>query len=55
MNVQLGVVSLQEIALALWKFGYIDDPDLWLGSSYVHLDILTQVAVIKSQDVGKIV
>ena len=28
----LGPKSLQEIALALNKFGYIDDPDKWIGS-----------------------
>jgi hypothetical protein len=27
----LGPKSLQEIALALYKSGYIDEPDRWLG------------------------
>ena len=32
LAVGLGPVSLREIALALHKFGCIDDVDQWLGS-----------------------
>ena len=31
MTNQLGIKSFREIAEALHKFGYIDDPDQWLG------------------------
>ena len=36
MTVQLGPKSFREIAELLYKFGYIDDPDQWLGGYGIH-------------------